>query len=250
MENIDLQSKIHTFFQKDRSDLNRVIGDFYSLDITLEDELGESVRLTHELSAKLLNMETEELDYESENEDIDFTIRRIFDDLEKNNRRINKILFVEKDSENEWKVESGMFFLPGERHIWDITFDDPVWLKPSDEGVWLHDSKVSGFVNHVQNTMIRFLKKKKPISSKNKRNRVNKKGEKNIKFFSIRRGFSFLWKSNLFLLVAVLFFLINKTSWVWDGEWAVEVFIILGELFILICAFIACFRDRNRRNSL
>jgi hypothetical protein len=69
--------------------------------------------------------------------------------------------------------------------------------------------------------------------------------KKDEKFFSLKRGFIFYWKSNVFLLFSILFFLLNKNSWALDGDSYMWLFGIEVEALIILLSFIACLRPRK-----
>lgn len=68
---------------------------------------------------------------------------------------------------------------------------------------------------------------------------------KEDKKFSLKRGVTFFGKSNLVLLIALLFFFINKSSWSEQGGSVVFLFTLSWEIVILICSFFACFKKKG-----
>lgn len=235
-----LQSKNLTFLQMKNSGLSKVIGEFYGLDSTLrEDPVKIRIGLSEELYDELHSMEAAELEQMSVDEKYDSKTRIFLKDFIKNHQQVSKFLFKErKNKSSKWQDESGMFLVPGESYIWHITIDEPDY-----EGIMLYSNHVSLYVETAQKMIIDFLMYDKPQAPQNE-NKFLKNGREEAKF-SLKRGFSFLWKSNLFLLVAYLFLFINKSSWGWDGQYLVMAFVVFWEVVILICSFIACFRDRE-----
>ncbi|WP_077304636.1 hypothetical protein [Terribacillus halophilus] len=240
VEWVQLKEQKHIIFQTKNSELNKVIGDFYNLDSTSnEDPFKIIIEITDDQFEELHNVDPVVLDKIAEEGDFDPKIPLFLKDFKRNNQQASKILYNKRISnKDQWNLETGMILVPGKNYIWNIEMDK------SDGNKYLFISiSVSLYVETVQESLINFLESDKPLASQKKKNKTTK--NKKEKIFSFKRGFSFFWKSNSFLLIALLFFWINKSSWVWDGETAVEVFIILGEVFILTCSFIACFRDRK-----
>ncbi|MFP7478311.1 hypothetical protein [Terribacillus saccharophilus] len=235
-----VQSKVHTFLQVRTSKLSEIIGNFYNLDTTLKvDPIKIILEMQDDQFEEIHHMDPALLDQIAEKGDFDPKIPLFLKDFKKNNQQASRTLFSKrKSNHSKWELETGMIIVPGGKYIWNIELDEE-----ENSKYLIISMPVRLYVETAQQSFIEFLEKVETGPSKKDKNKSSK--IKKEKFFSIKRGFSFFWKSNLFLLVALLFFFINKSSWVWDGEWAVEVFTILGELFILVCSFIACFRERE-----
>ena len=68
--------------------------------------------------------------------------------------------------------------------------------------------------------------------------------DSNSKRFSIKRGISFFWRSNLFLLFISLILLSNWSKWHYDGLDIFEGFLLFSEVIILLFSLIACLKPR------
>ena len=69
------------------------------------------------------------------------------------------------------------------------------------------------------------------------------KGEQ--KKFSLKRGFSFFWKSNLALLIAILFLYINQSSWSEEGGTVLLVLALIWGVLILFLSIIGCLKKQE-----
>ncbi|MGN1402361.1 MAG: hypothetical protein ACI4XL_12765 [Bacillus sp. (in: firmicutes)] len=74
---------------------------------------------------------------------------------------------------------------------------------------------------------------------------TKKEARNNLKKFSVKRGFIFWLKSNIFLFFISLVVLSNRKSWnYFDGRLYFETFLLFVELMIILLSFIACLRPR------
>ncbi|RBP87386.1 hypothetical protein DFO70_12043 [Cytobacillus firmus] len=63
--------------------------------------------------------------------------------------------------------------------------------------------------------------------------------------FSLKRGFSFFWKSNLALLIAILFLYINQSSWSKEGAPLILILALVWEVLILFLCLIGCLKKQE-----
>ncbi|MCM3226125.1 hypothetical protein [Terribacillus saccharophilus] len=236
-----IYQKKHTFYHTKNSELSKLIGDFYDFDSTTlsEDPLEIIIEIPEDQFEEIHHVESDLLDKIAEEGDFHPKITLFLKDFKRNNQQASKNSFQKRsDNSKKWKLESGMLLVPGENYIWSVEIDE------SEKGKYLLVSvPVNLYIESAQQSFIDLLKEVKPQTSQKKRNKSGK--NRTGKVFSFKRGFSFFWKSNFFLFAAILIFFINKSSWISDDGTQVISFALVWEAFILICSFIACFRDRE-----
>lgn len=65
------------------------------------------------------------------------------------------------------------------------------------------------------------------------------------KKFSLKKGFSFFWKSNLVLFIAILFLYINQSSWSEEGGSVLVVLALMWGVLILFLSIIGCLKKQG-----
>jgi hypothetical protein len=103
------------------------------------------------------------------------------------------------------------------------------------------NNSVSQYFNVLEKMMGKLLFNASHGQDKNMSGNNYKEDEK----FAFKRGFTFLWKSNLVLLLALLFFFINKSSWSEQSGFVVLLITLLSEVVVWLGSFFACFNKRG-----
>ncbi|MBD7963219.1 MULTISPECIES: hypothetical protein [Fictibacillus] len=67
------------------------------------------------------------------------------------------------------------------------------------------------------------------------------------KTFSLKRGFSFLGKANIVLLAMIGLLLLNKGSWIDDGQKYLILFITISEAMILLLTLASCLPQKSKQ---
>ena len=158
------------------------------------------------------------------NHDSKISVKHFLEDFAMNNQKINSIVFMKKG-----RVLSMEFFVPSMKCIWEI---DYINVK-SDEIIIRSVSAENYF------DMIGDLIRKVFTDFEGEETKINDK------LFSLKRGLPFFIKSNIVLALMLLVILINRNSWVYDGEDFYELLGFFSEVLILFISIIACFRPRS-----
>ncbi|CAM4040295.1 hypothetical protein [Mesobacillus zeae] len=234
-----VHSAQHTFSKLHNSlGLNEVVCDFYGVDSTLyEDPIKINIELSNDLYDSLHNMKPSKLDQMIEDEKYDAKIREFLNDFKWNNQQVCKIIFKKRKTKNSgMKVDFAMLFVSGKDYIWHLNYDES-----DNHQIFLMSNSVSHYFNVLESIMGEFLFNDSPQKDKN----MSGKKEKEDENFSFKRGVTFFWQSNLVLLIAFLFFFINKSSWNEQGGFDVLLITLLSELVIWLCSFFACFKKKE-----
>ncbi|WP_110067708.1 hypothetical protein [Cytobacillus oceanisediminis] len=86
--------------------------------------------------------------------------------------------------------------------------------------------------------------------NQSQRKKTSSEPKQGVEKFSLKRGFPFFGKGNLALLVAILFFYINKSSWSEEGGPVVLLFAFAWEAAIILLSFFACFKEREESSPV
>lgn len=65
------------------------------------------------------------------------------------------------------------------------------------------------------------------------------------KKFSLKKGFSFFWKSNLVLFIAIIFLYTNKSSWSEEGGSVLLVLALMWGVLILLLSIIDGIKSKS-----
>ena len=225
IETID-QSE-HTFcYQPLQIDFSNRLCEFYDLDLHIEED---PAKINLDMSAETYDM-IHAIDEEGLDRMIDdepFQISLFLKAFKANGQTVNQITYV---NGKNGRMEDAFLFIPAEGYIWSINHENV-----NNNQIIATSSTFKQFFEVVQLSVVDYLTSK-----------VNKKAEKkDEKFFSFKRGFIFYWKSNIFLLISILLFLLNKGSWASDGDNYVWLFGIQVEALLILLSFIACLRPRT-----
>ncbi|UXH42993.1 hypothetical protein N5C46_15010 [Rossellomorea vietnamensis] len=218
----------HTFFYQNLDkEVSLIVCEFYNLNIEVDED---PAKINLDLATSTFDMihaiEEKELNRMINDQSQAFQIRLFLEAFKANGQKTNHITYVNSTAN---KTEDVYLFIPAEEYIWSINHE-----KVNDDQIIATSSSFKSFFEVVQLTVVEYLTSK-----------FSKKGnKKDEKFFSIKRGFVFLIKSNVLLLLFTLLFFLNKNSWALDGEDYVTLFAVQGEALLIILSFIACLRPR------
>ena len=217
--------------------LNELICNFYGLDFKLQgDPMKINIEISNSLYDQIHNMDSAELNKMIDDEKFDVKIRQFLRDFKRNNQQVCKLVFKKRKNEKNYMQEDfAMFFVPGEGYIWHIKFEEA-----DNNKIFLMSNSVSHYFDVLQKILDDFLQDGRSHMKKTS-SKPKQEGEK----FSFKRGFSFFWKSNLVLLITILFFYINKSSWSEEGGPVVLLFALLWEVMIIILSMFACLKERE-----
>jgi hypothetical protein len=223
-------------------DLNEAICDFYGLDSKLqEDPVKINIELSNNLYDQIHNMDSANLNEMIDDEKIDGEIRQFLGDFKRYNHKVSKIIFKKRKNEKNYMQEDlVMLFVPGEDYIWHIKYEESV-----NNQIFLMGNSVSHYFNVLQKILDDFLQ-----DNQSQRKKTSSQPKQEVEKFSFKRGFPFFWKGNLALLVAILFFYINKSSWSEEGGPVVLLFALAWEAVIILLSFFACFKEREESSPV
>lgn len=231
----------HTFFLYDpKEGYSALLYRFYNLDPTDGKEIKDMPVL--EMSGSVYN-DLNALDYSSLKEKIQddqfLPAQQIFlKNFQENSQQFNRYSFLSTDYVND-AFEQGqiLFSLPGNGFMWNLNYDQILQDKIKIEPISLSEyfrSVNDGIKNFFEDPV---LKIRKPRAEDRKK-------------FSIKRGLRFLYRSNIVLLVLVIFAYIDYGQWTHDGGSGLGALIICYECFTLVFAVMACLKPRFQRHSL
>ena len=217
--------------------LNDVICEFYGLNPRAqEDPVKMNIELSNRLYDQLHNMNSADYNKMMNDEKIEMEIRQFLGDFNSNNQQVSKIVFKKRKNEKGTMQEDlVMLFVPGENYIWHLKYEESV-----NNQIFLMSNSVSNYIHVLQKIYDDFFQDETPSSKK-----TSRKPKQEEDRFSFKRGFSFFWKSNLALLIVILCFYINSSSWSKEAGNFLLLFVVLWEAFIILLSLIACLKRRE-----
>lgn len=212
---------------------------FYKLDPNVENNISELAAITvkRELYEELLNAQPEELEKLKQDDQANPILKQMLQDLQKNQQRFYENAFIDIDYVNDKKYKDHFIYsLPGDGIMWFLHFEKG----PKNE-VSIVPKPFLEYFQEIDESIKDFFSQ--PIEKAEKTRTLNRKK------FSVKRGFRFLYKSNLILLGMILIMFVNHKSWIDDGAIMLILFIMLYESFTIVLFFIACLKPRFQRHN-
>ena len=186
-------------------------------------------------------MSSADLNKMMNDEKIEMEIRQFLGDFNRNNQQVSKIVFKKRKNEKSTMQEDlVMLFVPGEDYIWHLKYEESI-----NNQIFLMSNSISNYIHVLQKIYDDFLKDESPPLKKTSR-KLKQEEER----FSFKRGFSFFWKSNLALLIVILCFYINSSSWSKGADNLLLLFVVLWEAFIILLSLFACFKANSAWHRL
>ncbi len=220
----------HTFFVTEES-IQEIVANFYGyFGVEKEDSMELTIEIPGNLFDYIHEANKDEIMKMSVDEEIDGRIREFLQSFLENKQTMNKIE-MEKKNSGLWKKTDDMLFLLGKDRIWHAEYD--VKKRAS---IYIHTNSVYQYFNIVEKIILDF--------SINSYQEPVKEMLDNQKKFSIKRGFFYYLKGNIFLFLVLLIFLINRNSWSYDGKDYYSSLFLLSELMLIILSVIACLKPR------
>ncbi|MBP3040680.1 hypothetical protein J9303_14405 [Bacillaceae bacterium Marseille-Q3522] len=228
----------HTFSNHSYSlGFQKTVSHFYSVDDEItEDPTKINIEFSEEMYNHIHAISPEELENEINDEQREPQIRRLLMDFKSNDQKMDQIFFEKYIGiRHNKQIETAQLFVTGEKNIWNLNYE-----QINEDKIIFTSVSFAQFFQVINLMITDFFSEAEP-----KKLKARKPGVKNHnKRFSFRRGFSFFWKSNLVLLLMILCFFINKSSWGYEGGLTVVLFAFLSETMLIILSFIGCLRPR------
>jgi len=222
------------------NELKDRIARFYGADMTLEEDPMEmTINFSEKDYNQLHHKGSDELAEMILDEQVDDRLRSFLKDFKENHQTASRIHFKEKENEKDFfKDSSVLFFVPNKEYIWHIKYDEIQQKK-----VFAMSNSLPQYFTGVEFIVNKFFEEGTSSLSTKKSSHSNK--VHNEKFFSLKRGFSFFYKSNIAVMIGLVCFFINQSSWGEEGRVNVLIAFILAELFLTLLSLIACFKEKK-----
>ncbi|WP_113928848.1 hypothetical protein [Bacillus sp. P14.5] len=238
----DDQNFITIFPIGNKDELKKRMAKFYEVDLSFENNPVEvNIGITEEDYDRLHSKTPDELTAMIQDEKVDKRLQRFLLDFKNNHQKADRINFKMKERTSELFTEgSVLFFVPGEKNIWHIKYDE------IESGmIYLMSNSIAEYFTGAELLIEKFLEEE-PVKPQLNKPAGTKKIDSE-KFFSIKRGFSFFYKSNIAVVIGLLCFFINQSSWVEQGGINLFIVFILTESFLLLLSLIACFKEKEEK---
>lgn len=221
----------HTFYVTEESIQDIVMKFFGYFGVEKEDSLDLTIEIPGNLFDYIHEAKKDEIMKMSVDEEIDWRIREFLQSFLENKQTMHKIE-MEKKNRGIWKKTDDMLFLPGKDKIWHAEYD-----VKRQTSIYIHTNSVYQYFNIVEKIILDFAinSYQEPV----------KDTLDNQKKFSIKRGFFYYLKGNIFLGLVLLIFLMNRNSWGYDGKDYYSSIFWLSEIMLIILSFIVCLKPRT-----
>ncbi|WP_338472887.1 hypothetical protein R4Z10_09260 [Niallia sp. XMNu-256] len=222
-------------------DLNDVICEFYGLNPTAEeDPVKINIEISNDMYDHLHYMSPADLHEMMNDEKIEIQNRQFLGDFKRNNQQVSKIVFKKRTNERSTMQEDlVLLFVQGEDYIWHLDYEESI-----NDQIFLRSNSVSKYIYVLQKIYNDFFQDETPALKK-----TSSKPKQEEDRISFKRGLSFFWKSNLALLIVILCFNINSSSWSESAGNLLLLFVLLWEAFIILLSLIACLKRKHGDGS-